>query len=61
MIEYCGDALELQGVTLKSYVDSIMNFGYIPVHFNLDRIEKAKNGTYQAQKEILNFLFEKNT
>jgi len=52
MIEYCGDALELQGITLKSYVDSIMNFGYIPVHFNLDRIEKAKNGTYQAQKEI---------
>ncbi|MDD1416744.1 FkbM family methyltransferase [Dolichospermum sp. ST_con] len=60
MIEYCGDALEPQGITLKDYVDSIMKFGYIPVHFNLDRIEKAKNGTYQSQKEILNLLFEKN-
>ncbi|MDB9521182.1 FkbM family methyltransferase [Dolichospermum circinale CS-1225] len=60
MIEYCGYVLEPQGITLKSYVDSIMKFGYTPVHFNLDRIEKAKDGTYQDQKEILNLLFEKN-
>ena len=60
MIEYCGNALEPQGITLNSYVDSIMEFGYIPVHFNLDRIESAKNGTYQSKEEILNLLFEKN-
>jgi FkbM family methyltransferase len=59
MIEYCGYVLEPQGITLKSYVDSIMKFGYIPVHFNLDKIKKANDKIYQQKKEILNLLFEK--
>lgn len=59
MIEYCGYVLEPQGISLKQYVDAIMNFDYIPVHFNLDKIEKAKNGHYQPRREILNLLFEK--
>lgn len=59
MIEYCGYVLEPQGINLKQYVDSIMGFDYIPVHFNLDKIEKAKNGHYKPRREILNLLFEK--
>jgi FkbM family methyltransferase len=60
MIEYCGYALEPQGITLQQYVDIIMEFGYTPVHFNLDKINNAISGDYIAKKEILNLLFEKN-
>ena len=61
LVEYCGYALERQGISLADYVQAFEEYGFRPVHFALSEISAAKRGEYRPANEILNLLFEHNS
>jgi len=57
-VEFSGFDLEKQSIHLADFIAAFERLGFRPCHLSMDKVERARRGTYVPKREILNLLFE---